>query len=282
MKKLILLLIFPLIYSCSNNGQVEQLQKENEKLKKESASKDSAIRKFTRSFNQIIDNLNFITETEKSIVLKVKKNRKMGSVDKKKITEDVKMIGTLIQQNKSIADTMKKNFSMNQLNFSEFDKMFENLNCQIEDKNNEINSLRHNLGEADMAFNTFDDLFDKLTTVNVEMETKAKQQQAIIEKQKQQLNTAYYIFGMYKELKEAGVVAKSGLTRIENPLKNFNTSKFIKIDIRETTSINIWSNTFRIITNHPPGSYKTERNSLIITNPDEFWKITKYLVVLKE
>ena len=282
MKKLILLLIFPLIYSCSNNGQVEQLQKENEKLKKESASKDSAIRKFTRSFNQIIDNLNFITETEKSIVLKVKKNRKMGSVDKKKITEDVKMIGTLIQQNKSIADTMKKNFSMNQLNFSEFDKMFENLNCQIEDKNNEINSLRHNLGEADMAFNTFDDLFDKLTTFNVEMETKIGEQQAIIEKQELQLNTAYYIFGTHKELKEAGVVAKAGITRIENPVKNFNTSKFIKIDLRETTSINIWSGTFRVITNHPPDSYKTERNSLVITNPDEFWKRTKYLVVLKE
>jgi len=282
MKKLILLLLFPLVYSCGNNQEAEQLQKENERLRTESAFKDSAIKKFTRSFNQIIDNLNFITETEKSIVLKVKKNKKLLADDKKKIEEDVKMISTLIQQNKNIADTMKRHFSMNQLNFTEFDKMFENLNCQIEDKNNEINLLRNNLGEADVAFNTFDDLFDKLTTVNVEMETKINQQQATIEKQEQQLNTAYYIFGTHKELKEAGVLAKAGLTRIENPVKNFNTSKFIKIDLRQAKSINIWSSTFRVITNHPPDSYKAEKNSLLITNPDEFWKLTKYLVVLKE
>src|SRR3989304_4327919 len=275
MRKIIfLMLLFPLMYSCSNNEETEQLKKENEKLKKEFSFKDSTIKKIIRSFNQIIDNLHAITETEKAIAFTVRKNKKLMPDDKNKITEDVKMINSLIQQNKNIADTMRKNFSSAQFSLSEFDNMFENLNCQIEEKNNEINSLKQHLGEADITFNTFDFLFDKMTTLNVDMETKNNQQQAMIEKQQQQLNTAYYIFGTHKELKDAGVLAKAGITRIENPLKNFNTSKFIKIDMHKTTSINIWSNTFRVITNHPPDAYKTDRNSLVITNPDEFWKVT--------
>jgi len=54
------------------------------------------------------------------------------------------------------------------------------------------------------------------------------------------------------------------------------------VDVRETKTIDIWSSAFRVITNHPSDSYKTVRNSLIITNPDEFWKLSKYLVVVKE
>jgi len=68
MRKIIfLMLLFPLMYSCSNNEETEQLKKENEKLKKEFSFKDSTIKKIIRSFNQIIDNLHAITETEKAI-----------------------------------------------------------------------------------------------------------------------------------------------------------------------------------------------------------------------
>src|SRR3989304_4009258 len=101
------------------------------KMRKEFSFKDSTIKKIIRSFNQIIDNLHAITETEKAIAFTVRKNKKLMPDDKNKITEDVKMINSLIQQNKNIADTMRKNFSSAQFSLSEFDNMFENLNCQI-------------------------------------------------------------------------------------------------------------------------------------------------------
>ncbi len=285
MKQIILLSAFiTLLLSCSTDppAQLAELQKENQLLKVESMIKDSTIKKFVRSFNQIMCNLDSIAATQKAISVKMKGKKKMQSVEKEKVMQDIEMINSLMEQNKNIASTMKVDFSSAKLNFTEFDMMLKNVQGQIDEKNSEINSLKKNLGDADVAYNTFDYTLDQLTTINVEMEKKAKEQQAIIDKQVQQLNTAYYILGTYKELKDAGVVAKSGLMRVENTLNNFNTSKFVKIDLRETKNINVWTSTFRILTNHPPNSYKAARNSLVITNPDEFWKLSKYLVVIKD
>ncbi len=282
MKKIIIsILFFPFIFSCSNE-HAEKFQKENNQLKKESTLKDSTIKKFVRSFNQIVDNMHSISESQKEIASTVRKKKKLSAEDKNHINEYVNTINSLSEKNKSLADSMKTNFSASKINFGEFDKMLINLQSQIEEKNSEINSLKQNLSEADIAYNTFDDMVDKLSTANVDMEKKMKQLQTTIDQQQKELNTAYYIFGTYKELKDAGVVSKSGISRVENTQKNFSTTKFIKVDIRETKNINVWSSSFRVISNHSPDSYKTEKSSLIITNPDEFWKLTKYLVVIKD
>lgn len=274
-----------LVFGCNSGGTAEQenaLRAENEKLKKESSLKDSSIRDFIGSFNQIVDNLHSISETERGIAITVRKSKKLKPDDKTKIAEGVKMINDLIEENKRITESMRKNFSTSWLNFKECDTLLLNLNHQVEEKNNEINSMKQRLGEADIAFNTFDDLLNKLTDVNLGMDRRVQNMQDTIEKLEKQVNTAWYILGTSKELKDAGVISKSGLGRAENPLKNFNTAKFIRIDLRETRRITIWSTNFRVITNHAPNSYKMERNTLFITNPGEFWKLTKYLIVIKE
>lgn len=275
---------FILICSCNNEdaGTSQQLRNENQILKNESAHKDSTIKKFVRSFNQIMINLDSIAATEKSITLIIKTKKKMKPDDKNKVSEQVKMITTLMEQNKSIADEMKVGFSSSKMNFTEFDSMLKNVQSQIDQKNAEINSLKQNLGDADVAYNTFDFTLEQLSNVNVAMDKKSKEQQALIEKLQQQANTVYYIIGSYKELKDAGVVAKTGLARVENTLKSFSTAKFLKADLRETKSIDVWSSNFRVISNHPVESHKADRNKLLISNPDEFWKLTKYLVILKD
>ena len=258
------------------------LKAENEKLKKESSQKDSTIKKFIGSFNQIINNLGTITETQKAIAGKVKNRRKLNKDDKAKISAYVDTINVLIEQNKQITESMRNTFSLSHLNFTEIDTMMSVLCRQVDHKNSEINNLKRNLQDADTDFESMNFLLDQVTTLNVEMEEKMKQLEAVIETQKQELHTGYYIIGSYKELKDAGVVSKSGLTKVEGPAKDFSTAKFLKIDITQATKINTWSATSRLLTHHPSASYKMERNTLMITQPEEFWKITKYLVIMKE
>ena len=285
MKNIFALLALCIIISCGNDRE-EELKKENERLKQEAVLKDSANKNFIRSFNQIVGNLNFISETEKAIAQKIKTNRKLSKDDKNKIAEDVEKINLLMQQNKSIADTLKDNLKISKLDMNDFGRMMDNLACQMEQKNAQINSLKQNLSDADMSFNTFDYMLDTLSSMNAGMEKKLKQQQAVIESQQALLNTGYYILGTAKELKEAGVISKSAIGRSEKLLDDFDKSKFIKADIRTANSIDVWTEKFYIITNHPPASYKVEkkgkRSFLTITNPDEFWKVTKYLVIVKE
>ena len=285
MKNIFFLFLISVLFSC-NGDKIAELQKENEQLKLETLKRDSVNKKFVRSFSQIVDNLNFISETQKTISLKVKNKHKLTKEDKDTIAENVEKINLLMQQNKNISDTLKNNLSVSKLNMNDFGKMIDNLNQQMEEKNNVINSLKQNLNEADIAYNTFDDMVDKLTTVNVDMDKKVRKLQATIEEQQEQLNTAYYMFGSSKELKDAGVISKSGLAGSSKLSDNFNKTKFVKIDISKTKSIDVWAAQFYLITNHPTDSYKIEksgkRSFLNIINPDEFWKVSKYLVIVKE
>lgn len=285
MKKIFYIFFLFALFSC-NGDKIEELKKENEKLLQESVRKDSANKKFISSFNQIVDNLNFINESEKTIALKMKSTHKLSKEDKAKISEDVDKINELMLQNKNISDTLKNNLSITKLNMNDFSKMIENLNKQMEEKNNEIASLKQNLTNSDVAFNSFDYMIDTLSNINVRMDTKIKQLQTVIDKQQEQINTAYYMFGTSKELKDAGVISKLGLAGSIKLLDDFNKSKFVKVDITKTKSIDVWAGQFYLITYHPTDSYTIEksgkRSFLTITNADEFWKVAKYLVIVKE
>ena len=66
---------------------------------------------------------------------------------------------------------------------------------------------------------------------------------------------------------------------------NLSKNDFMAIDKRNTTSIPINSKKANLVSDHPEGSYEFEKSdegliaSLEIKNPDDFWSISKYLVV---
>jgi len=57
----------------------------------------------------------------------------------------------------------------------------------------------------------------------------------------------------------------------------------VKIDARNTKSIPLYSSHAKILTNHPKSSYTLEKQNgnfvLLIVNPNEFWSVSKYLVI---
>ena len=66
---------------------------------------------------------------------------------------------------------------------------------------------------------------------------------------------------------------------------NFNKNYFTKIDIRVDKEIKLYSKSARMLTSHPAGSYTLQPDAqqqyvLRITNPQQFWSTSKYLVVL--
>ena len=66
---------------------------------------------------------------------------------------------------------------------------------------------------------------------------------------------------------------------------NFNNDYFTKIDIRSTREIKLFSKKADIKTPHPAGSYSLDRDDqdqlvLHITNPQQFWNASKYLVIV--
>ncbi len=99
------------------------------------------------------------------------------------------------------------------------------------------------------------------------------------------LHTAYYIIGTYKELHGRNIVRRTHLfwgpyvVDEDSPLDCFD-----KVDAENTAGIDIGKNNARIVSSHPPGSYRTvERNGTLvrieIKDSRRFWSLSKVLVV---
>jgi hypothetical protein len=112
------------------------------------------------------------------------------------------------------------------------------------------------------------------------LQTQNTQNGETISAQDKQLNTAWFVFGTKKELKEQHIIEGGKVLQA-----NFNKNYFTKIDIRNSREIKLYSKSARILTIHPSGSYSLAKDAnkqyvLKITNPQIFWSTSKYLVIL--
>ena len=108
------------------------------------------------------------------------------------------------------------------------------------------------------------------------------------------LHSAFYIVGKSKDLQDAKIIdRKGGLLGIGKTSKlndNFDNSKFTQIDYTQMSSIPVNGGDVKIITSHPNDSYTLDNDlkakylvkNILITNPEKFWSVSKYLVVVKD
>ena len=66
---------------------------------------------------------------------------------------------------------------------------------------------------------------------------------------------------------------------------DFNKDYFTQIDIRTDKEIKLYSKDAELLTTHPAGSYEWQKDAkgqlvLMITNPNKFWSVSRYLVIL--
>ena len=280
----LLMLLSVLVWSFYKKEQTSQLAlMEDQKMTftEQLTARDSMINQWLLSFDEIEKNLNVIKEKEKLISVQssdteVSKNRK------EQILEDIKSINTLIEQNKkkiaSLSAQLKasggtiKGLQTRMASLEESMVQYESeiaeLKTTLVTKDSEIGQLNNHV----VALN--DTITRKVETINV---------------QTGKLHQAFLASGTYKDLKEKGLVIKDGgfigLGRKQFLVEDFSDSLFTEIDITTMTTIPVNSKEVRLITEHPSSSYELVKENdkqiayISITNPDEFWKITKYAVV---
>mgnify|MGYP000874925023 CR=1 FL=1 len=114
---------------------------------------------------------------------------------------------------------------------------------------------------------------------------------SIYEIKTEKLNTAYYAFGTSKELIKNNVLTKEGgfigMGKTAKMKSDFNKAYFTKVDASVFTEIVLSAKKAKLVTTHPAGSYKIEgaegkAEKLVITNAEDFWSASKYLVIVVE
>ena len=98
--------------------------------------------------------------------------------------------------------------------------------------------------------------------------------------QEKSLNAAWFVFGTKSELKAQKILQSGDVLKSAD----FNKDYFTQIDIRTTKEIKLYSKRAELLTTHPTGSYELVKDdkgqlTLKITNPTEFWSVSRYLVI---
>lgn len=288
MKKLLLILSVLALVSCGQHKkEIARMQAKEDSLVQVNTQKENSITEFIGAMNDIQANLDSIKTIEKIVTVDKAQGSEMKPAAKQRIIESIAQINDLLQQNKELVKKLQGRLHASNVKIAELEKMIDNLNKQIGEKDAEIAGLKKDL--ENMHINVAN-LNQKIETMTAENQKVVTEKNQTIEERTNELNTAYYAFGTKKELVEKNVIDKEGgfigIGRTLALKKSFNRDYFQKVDIRDFKQLTLNAKKAKVVTNHPADSYhftgtKTVE-ALVIDKPEEFWKASKYLVIVIE
>ena len=282
MKKLLFLAIGLTLITfmgCKEDRKVADVAgfSQNDSLQKIIAQKDNEINDIMETFNQIEAGFKEINEAENRVSL-MKDGE--GANRRQQLVENVQFISATMKENRTLIEKLRRQLRESSVKSDNLKKTIENLVAELEEKDNQLQQLRAELDAKNIHIAELDQTISGLNDNVTNLQTESSQKSATIQAQDKQLNTAWFVFGTKKELKEQRII--DGDRVLES---NFNKSYFTKIDIRVEKEIKLYSKYAKILSMHPSDSYTLEKDAnkqyvLRITNPQIFWSTSKYLVIL--
>ena len=277
--KLFACLALLLLGACTGKKSSPDLanMEQNDSLQRIIAQRDSEINDMMSTLNEIQEGLSAINQAENRLSIA---REGEGANKTAQIKENIKFIANTMARNRELMKRLQQQLRESRFNGDELRKTISNLTQQLDDKAQELQRLKAELDAKDIHIAELDEKIDNLNDNVENLQTDAQQKAQTISNQDKQLNTAGFVFGTKKDLKEQHIMENGKVLQ-----SNFNKNYFAKIDIRIDKEIKFYSKSARILTMHPSGSYTltpdvNKQYVLRITNPQLFWSTSKYLVVL--
>ena len=280
MKKLFFasLCLAALVGCQDNKSKVDNaVSAERDSLNKVIAQKDNEINDVMSTFNQIEEGLREIGQAEGRI--SVARDGE-GASRTQRIAENMQFIQQTMQQNRELIDKLRTQLRESSINGEQLKKTIESLALQLEEKDKQLQQLRAELDAKDIHIMDLDEKIANLNTNVSNLSSESAKKSETISAQDKQLHTAWFVFGTKKELKDQQILKNGKVLQ-----GNFNKEYFTKVDIRVDKEIKLYSRSAKMLTSHPSSSYTLQRDAnkqyvLRITNPQQFWSTSKYLVIL--
>ncbi len=280
MKKLFIFAICVLTLTACGDGidkrKLAELNQRIDSLRMVNAEKDNELNDMMDTYNLIEEGFQAINEAQERVTVE---RSGEGNTSAARIKENMAFIQETLSQNKELISNLQKKVRDGSITNERLKKAIVAMSEQLEKKEQEIRTLMTELDQKDIHIAELDEQVANLNDNVEQLTTDNAEKEATISKQTQDLNAAWYVFGTKKELKEQGILQSGEVLK-----GNFNKNYFTKIDIRVDREINLMSRDARLLTSHPAGSYTLQRDAnklyvLRITNPEQFWSTSKYLVI---
>ena len=270
---------------CTSKKNAETMaQRSIDSMQQIVDSKDDEINALFDVLNEIEDNLSLISSKYSSV-----QEMKRGNVEanynvRGEITTQMSTIEKMLAENKKKMATLNARISKMGKENTQLQAFVEKLQNRMNEQESQINELTGELQRHKVLVATLNQTVDTLTTSN-------KEKDATIARQTEEANKAYFIVGTYDELKDLGVVSKSGgfigIGKRQSANVDMPTEHFTTIDRTKVTTITVGQRKAVVISKHPADSYELVMDEqdpktvafLKILNPASFWRYTSYLVI---
>ena len=273
-------LVALLLSSCVESSKKYQtLLAEKEALAVENQNMENEFNSAMGLINELENNLQAIREEMGVLVVQ------QEGKDRDQVVSELVQIKEAMAENRARLDSLNDALEKANRNNANLRAHVKKLQAQLVEKEEMIADLMAQIQEKDgqISFlNTqVEGLNNDLSNANTRIEDLTNEKTA----QTNEMNTVYYVNGTTKELKAKGIIlnAKSVLK------SDVPTQEFTQGDMRNLNTIVYNTKKAVVLSTHPTDSYNLVKGvdadgkkivTLEITNPEMFWKVTKYLVVL--
>jgi len=269
------------LIACENGPSPGEIaaRAETERLKSELQGRDSLIGEMALSFDDIEKNIMLMDEREK--VLSENAEGELNMDKRKKMVRDLQLMNGLMQESRERIADLTKRLDKSKVETGGLRKKLKALDLMLASRDSSIASMKDELLARDFKI---DQVNEQLTAIELEV----AKQEAYIEKQTNEMNTAWYVVGTSKELEDQGVVTRTGgligIGKTAAVNSDVANDRFKEVDVRQTSRVPLGVKKAHLVTEHPKGSYSIveegdELAYLEIKDPAAFWRLSKYMVV---
>ena len=282
MKKILLFVACALgLSACNMTGgqQQDAMQQERDSLQRIINEKDMELDDILGVFNEVQEGIRRINEAEGRVTIAEGNPESASSKDV--IRDNMDFIKQAMQQNRDLIAQLQEKLKNSSIKNTKMQKTIESLQAQIDAQSARIQELEASLAEKDALIESQGEAIAGLSNDVASLTEENKQKAEKVQQQDKELNSAWFVFGTKSELKEQKILTNGDVLKSDN----FNKDYFTKIDIRYDKDIKFYSKSAQLLSSHPAGTYQLTKDNqgqyeLHITDPQKFWSVSKYLVVL--
>ena len=282
MKKLAILIVcVAMLASCDGfKGGSKDLKAENDSLLIELTQRNAELDEMMGTFNEIQEGFRQINDAESRVDLQRGTITENSASAKQQIASDIEFITKQMEENKAQIAKLQAMLKNSKTNSAQLKKAVESLTQELVTKQQRIEELQAELASKNIRIQELDAAVSGLSADKESLAAENEAKARTVAEQDKAINAAWFVFGTKSELKSQKILQSGDV------LKNadFNKDYFTQIDIRTTKEIKLYSKRAELLTTHPAGSYELVKDdkgqlTLKITNPKEFWSVSKYLVI---
>ena len=289
---LFLLVIVGGITLYNNRNQIKLLNLQNSTLNSTLENRDSLVNEMASTFDEIEQNLMFVRNKRDQMVSVPNEG---GKSQKEILVADIKLMNEMLEESSKKIEELDKKLKASGIDIKSFKNKLAQLSKTIAEQDNNIQQLRAEVEQRDFKIAEMDTQIVRLTSENASKDDSieyksqviAEISQTIVEKENE-MNEVYFVAGTYGQLADKGVLTKEGgflgIAKNKAIRDDITENNFAKLDMRNTSQFPLNTKKAKLISEHPDDSYRlVEQNDKIayleIEDPEEFWKLTKYVIV---